>query len=278
MAIGVLAMRNARREDEARASLARQSGRLRRAEQDLATVLRDTVDRQEAERKRVALELHDSLGQHVAVLHFGLDRLRADCEGEPATHGRIDGLKSTATALSHEISRIATELRPLGIDELGLANAIRSHARAIDERTGLRFDLHLPNLPVVLPPSLEDTLFRAMQEAVSNVVRHADATRVSIVLELDEGTVRLIVEDNGKGFEWPVSSDNNGRRPLGLLGMRERVALAGGEVVVETRAGGGTTIFITIPLSEIDDVEESDSRAPGGRSSDHPIIRSSVRA
>ena len=248
--------RHARRGEAALAALVTRSNQLRvevrhraTVEANLARVLRDTVDRQEADRKRVARDLHDSLGQHAAMLHFGLDRIGRDADDADRVREQVKQLKTTATEVSHAIGRIAWELRPVGLDELGLLAAIQTYVESIAVNRGLMFDLHITLGERRLDPGIETALYRIVQEGLTNVVRHAEAARVGIVLDANPHEVWLIIEDDGKGFRWrdcdAPSPDGGG---FGLMGMRERVLLLGGTLEIETAPGKGTALLVHVPI------------------------------
>ncbi len=240
------------------ADLKVESGRRAQAEAELSQVLRRTVAEQEAERQRIARELHDSLGQSLTLLQLGLDGLG---RAAPEAGGQVAGLKRIADGLGREINRLAWEIRPTALDDLGLSTAIRHLLDTWSERSQLTFDVHLRLEGRRLPAAVETTLYRVLQEAVTNVARHAEAGRVGIILEATEQEARLIVEDDGRGFIAEPSMGEAGMGEvgmaggplsgrLGLLGMRERLALVGGTLEVETSPGRGTTLFTRVPLQQ----------------------------
>jgi len=216
-------------------------------ETELALVLRRTVSDQEAERLRIARELHDTLGQSVTLFNLGLERLAPTTTGGQEFQKGLAALKDMTLRFSHDIHRLAWEIRPTVLDDLGIETAIRTLLETWSEQSGLAFDLHLaldgkrPSLEI------ETTLYRVLQEALTNVTRHAEATRVDIVLRIQDSVIIMIIEDDGRGFI------NNGSgidvvpaNRLGLLGMRERLALIRGVLEIETAPGEGTTLFIRI--------------------------------
>ncbi len=265
--LALAATRHSRREAEAVGLLRQRTNELTseaerraRAEADLGAVLRDTVERQEAERKHLARELHDSLGQHVAVLHMGLEGILHRADHPDSVRDQVDRLKTTATAVSVEIGRLAWELRPAGLDELGLEAALRSFVETTSRRSGLQIDLHIRPSNVRPSPTVEATLYRVVQEAITNIIKHADASRADIVVEITPRRARVIIEDDGRGFVWHDSKasrapercpgkwimERPGKR-LGLLGVRERLSLVGGSLEIESSPGQGATLFIDVP-------------------------------
>jgi light-regulated signal transduction histidine kinase (bacteriophytochrome) len=223
-------------------------------EAELSAVLRRTVEDQEAERARIARELHDTLGQSLTLLQLGLDgvgRLSPDA----ALQDRVGTLKTLALDLGQQVHRLAWEIRPTVLDDLGLQNAIRNLLETWGERSQLRFDLHLTLADRRLKPAIESTLYRVLQEALTNVVRHAEATRVGVILGMKEDHATMIIEDDGRGFgceDAPGGAtsghDHTAARHFGLLGMRERLALVNGSLEIETAPGRGTTLFVRVPL------------------------------
>jgi signal transduction histidine kinase len=218
------------------------------AEAELSEVLRRTVTDQEAERHRIARELHDSLGQSLTLMHLGLVAIsRLPSGGDVAGH--VASLKELTGRMSGDVNRLAWEIRPTALDDLGLQAAIRQMPEEWARRCNLAFDLHLALDERRLPPAVETTLYRVLQEAITNVVRHAGAHRVGIILESTASEVRLIVEDDGCG----LPSSEAGvpgvpARRLGLLGMRERLSLVCGSLELESAPERGTTLFARVPL------------------------------
>lgn len=248
-------------ESEATArELKRQTERRAIAEAELSQVLRRTVDEQEAERQRIARELHDSFGQSLTLLQLGLDALGRDPAMPATLRDEVAALRATTVGISEEVNRMAWEIRPTALDDLGLEAAIRQLPEEWSARSALAFDLHLA-LDRRLPPAIETTLYRVLQEAVVNVVRHAAAHRVGIILESTAGTVRMIVEDDGRGLSTDGPDGGIPSRHLGLLGIRERLSLIGGALEIESSPGAGTTLFATVPLRAA--VPPANDAAPG---------------
>jgi light-regulated signal transduction histidine kinase (bacteriophytochrome) len=217
----------------------------RRAKTELSQVLQSTVDDQEAERKRIARELHDSLGQTLTLLQLGLDELGHSLPEGEKFGLQIKGLKRLANGLCSEVNRLAWEIRPTALDDLGLETAIRHLIETWSERLNLQFDLRLALNDRRLEPAVETTLYRALQEAITNIARHAEATRAAVLLEVNEKEVSMIVEDNGRGFS---ANEETLSKRLGLLGIRERLSLVSGTLEVESAPGRGCTLFIRVPL------------------------------
>jgi signal transduction histidine kinase len=220
-----------------------------RASEERKQLLRDAVLAQEAERKRIARELHDSLGQYLTALQLGLSMIGRRCTADADTIRELVKLRDLTSEVGHEVNRMAWELRPTALDDLGLETAITQYLEEWSERSQLRFDLQVNLGDRRLPQTIETTVYRALQEAVTNVVRHANARRVGVILEATDHHLQLIVEDDGKGFR----SDESGNSTqtalrLGLLGIRERLALVDGSLEVESASGSGTTLFVRVPV------------------------------
>jgi signal transduction histidine kinase len=228
--------------------LKRESDRRAVVEAELSKVLRRTVLEQEAERQRIARELHDSLGQYLTVMRMDLESIGRDAQASVAIRQRVDKLKNLTTDVGQEVNQLAWEIRPTALDDLGLQTAIQQFLEEWEERSSLKFELHLALNERRLPAPIETALYRALQEAVRNVVKHAEATQIGVILEASSTEVRLIVEDDGKGFLWDGEGVAGPPDRLGLLGMRERLALVGGSLEVETSPGAGTTLLVHVPL------------------------------
>jgi signal transduction histidine kinase len=151
--------------------------------------------------------------------------------------------------LDSHIDRLAHEIAPAAIDELGLIAAMATHVELFTERFGIPTDFHHRGFTDVrVPAVVEITLYRVAQEALTNVVKHASATGVSVILEKRDAHVQLIVEDDGVGFDPEAVLARQQKGTLGLIGMRERVAVAGGTLNIESRMGGGTSIFVRLTV------------------------------
>jgi len=227
-----------------------QAGGLRRSleekESQRSRLLQALLTAQEEERGRIARDLHDQIGQSLTAILMALDRQleRPDPAAVDARDelGRLRGL--TAVTLA-DVRRIALDLRPSVLDELGLAAALRRFARELHERFAIPVTV-LAEVPERLPPQVETVLYRVAQEALTNVVRHARATEASIVVTVSRGAVQLVVEDDGVGFD-PESLAPAER--IGLIGMRERLELLGGSLRLESVPGGGCSVHGRLPLA-----------------------------
>jgi PAS domain S-box-containing protein len=230
--------------------IARDIAERRRAESALREreTMKRLVDAQESERNRIARDLHDHLGQRLTALRFMFQTLRAQCKDEQLA-ASIDDIQAFAAEIDTDINYLAWELKPTELENLGLIDALRTFIREWSRTHGVNAEFHLSGNAALLPAGEFDTnLYRIVQEALNNIHKHARATEVSVLLELRDDQLTLIIEDNGKGFDYEAVSNGHSRGGLGLVGMRERAALLNGTLDVESRAGVGTTLFIKMPL------------------------------
>ncbi len=205
--------------------------------------LRRVVSAQELERQRLARELHDETGQALTSILLGLKAVE-DAKDRSDLDAAAGQLRELVVSTLQDVRRLAVELRPKALDDFGLVPAIERLVETFREHTGLEVHLE-PQLGAErLPSDVETTLYRITQEALTNVVKHAQARHVSIVLTRREGSVAAVIEDDGRGLG--SGDDSSG---LGLLGMRERIALVGGRLEVESSPGSGTTLSIEVPIS-----------------------------
>jgi len=206
--------------------------------------LQRVVSAQELERRRLARELHDETGQALTSILLGLRGLE-DVHDEATLKATVADVRDLVRSTLQDVRRLAVELRPTALDDFGLVAALERLTENFAEQTGMTVEF-VPNLPGDgrFPPEVETALYRLVQESLTNIVKHARAKEVSIVLTAKPGSVTVIVEDDGVGFE-PGRQTGDG---IGLLGMRERVGLFGGRVVLESRPGAGTTVVAEVPL------------------------------
>lgn len=213
--------------------------RLTEKEQQRSRLLRALLTAQEEERGRISRDLHDQIGQALTAILLGLDK-----SIEHADPAELKRLKELTSVTLGDVRRIALDLRPSVLDELGLEAGVRRYARDVHERYGIDVSV-VATLPHRLSKQEETVLYRVAQEALTNVVRHAEAQNVSVVLTAGQRLVRLVVEDDGCGFDpdklLPVEK-------VGIMGMSERMELLGGSLSVESRRGGGTTVYARLPV------------------------------
>lgn len=207
----------------------------------------------EEERKRITREIHDELGQSLTGFKMDLAWIRNRLQGRDASGEReaiLEKIRAMGALLDETaglVRRLCTELRPGILDDLGLTAAIEWQVREYQNRTGIPCHVSISADDAGLDAEKSTALFRIFQEMLTNVARHARATRVETRLEIEDGNIVLEVRDNGKGIREP---ERNGRKSLGLLGMRERALIMGGGVHISGEPGVGTTVRAIIPLEK----------------------------
>jgi PAS domain S-box-containing protein len=214
------------------------------AEAQLRRLALRQQQRQEQERKRMAREIHDELAQSLTILHIDLAWLTEQPGMTPEAQARLQAMLTQVDEIDQIMHRIAMELRPLLLDDLGLLAALEWQIEEIHRRTGLAYTLQLPSAPLPLDIDRSTVLFRIFQEALTNVIRHAKASQVDVRVTQDAQAVCLEVRDNGKGMTARQQAQQNA---FGLLGMRERAKLWGGEVRISGQSGSGTTVTVHMP-------------------------------
>jgi signal transduction histidine kinase len=211
------------------------------SERVASDALRRVVSAQELERQRLARELHDETGQALTSILLGLKSVE-DAKSASEASAAAGELRDLVVTTLQDVRRLAVELRPKALDDFGLVSALERLVETFHEQTGIEVDLEPRLGEDRLPSDVETTLYRITQEALTNVVKHAQARHVSIVLTRRDGSVSAVIEDDGRGFTAGSGGDG-----LGLLGMRERIALVGGRLEVESSPGSGTTLSIEVP-------------------------------
>jgi signal transduction histidine kinase len=203
----------------------------------------------EEERSHAAREIHDELGQALTAIKFEFTALlRNLAVDEGPVRQRSDGILKLLDEAIQSVRRIGSELRPAILDDAGLVAAIEWTVDEFQARTGTRVEVSLPDADLALGRETATALFRILQETLTNVARHANATRVSVRLAKEDGSLILEVRDNGKGLN---EEQLSGKSSLGILGMRERVQLLGGTLTISSPPGEGTTVRVLIPDSNI---------------------------
>jgi two-component system sensor histidine kinase UhpB len=196
---------------------------------------------QEDERRRIAREMHDQFGEQLTSLGRRIALLKDACAGHADSLAHVDALETIAHRLDRDVDYLVWELRPTALDDLGLRAALTNYVQDWSKRVGISAHLHTSGLwSSRLPSEAETTLYRIAQEALTNVARHSQAGTVEVILERRADHVLLIVEDDGVGFD-----PGGGTAPgFGLVGMRERAALVGANLQIESAVGRGTTILV----------------------------------
>jgi len=219
---------------------------------ELRAISERAINAQEEERRSIAQSLHDDTGQALSMLVIDLDRMDERISPrQKELKKQVTDARSLAANSLTELRRILAGLRPAILDDLGLVPAMRWYARDCLEKEGIHVVVKAPSVHLWLSSAVSTTLFRIVQEAVNNIVRHAGASSVTIVLQLNGKSVHLRVEDDGRGFNPQLASrDAVELQHLGLLGIRERAELLGGSVQIKSAPGKGTRVEVSIPLGE----------------------------
>lgn len=221
---------------------------LQRGAPEIYTLQR-IITAQEEERKRIARELHDDTGQVLTALVIQLGAAaEALPPGAERARGFLDQAAMRLKQALQDIRKLISDLRPTLLDDLGLVPALRRYLESTGAGHGMRMRLRTERLPARLPSHLETALFRFVQEGVTNAVKHAEASDVSVVLALEDGHVVARVEDNGRGFDVSKLARPQATEGFGLTGIRERVALLGGTVESRSEPREGTRLVARIPL------------------------------
>jgi signal transduction histidine kinase len=205
--------------------------------------LRRVVAGQELERRRLARELHDETGQALTSILLGLKAVE-DAQGDEQLRAAGGELRELIVATLQDVRRLAVQLRPQALDDFGLVAAVERLARTISDATGIAVDVESRLGPERLPEEVETTLYRIVQEALTNVVKHAQARNVTVLLVRRDGTMTAMIEDDGRGFDPDELCDDG----LGFLGMRERVALLDGHLTIESSPDVGTTLVAEVRI------------------------------
>jgi signal transduction histidine kinase len=205
--------------------------------------LRRVLEGQELERRRLARELHDETGQALTSILLGL-RAVEDAAAPEDVSGALAALRELVVATLQDVRALAVQLRPKALDDFGLVAALERLTQTFGAASGVRVDLEARLGDARLPAEVETTLYRIVQEALTNVVKHAGAANVSILLVRRDGAATLVIEDDGRGFDVEAARADG----LGLVGMRERIALHDGRLTLESAASGGTTLVVEVPL------------------------------
>jgi two-component system, chemotaxis family, CheB/CheR fusion protein len=227
-------------------------------ERDRVRLLRQIVRAQEDERRRIARDIHDQVGQQMTALRLNLAAIDQAYSGDGEIRTKLEQTKAIAERLDADVDFLAWELRPAALDDIGVAEAMGSFVRQWSRYSGVQAQFHTSGLDRErLSLETETNLYRIMQEALNNTMKYAQANRVDVLLERRDNQVVLIVEDDGVGFH-ATEQAGDGDKGMGLIGMRERAALVGGTLQIESQPKKGTTIFVRVPtvFSE-DEVEKA---------------------
>ncbi len=224
-------------------------GELRKSLEQLRALAARLQLVREEERTLVAREMHDELGQVCTAIKMDLALIgRKTTKRQAPLRAKVNSAIQLVNQMIFTLRRIASELRPRTLDDLGLTAALEWHAQEFESRTGIRCVIALPQEQLALDSERSTAIFRIFQESLTNVARHAQATRVDARLEREQDQLILQVHDNGRGFD---AEQTNTRKSLGLVGMQERAVVLNGELKIEGVVGSGTTMTLRIPLPRL---------------------------
>ncbi len=215
-------------------------------------MLQKLVGAQEDERRRIARDLHDELGQLLTALRLQLESVRKLCENDENLCGKVDEAQIVAKRVDTGIDFLAWELRPAALDDFGLYAALGKYLREWSHYSSITSELLDSGIKKTrFVREIETNLYRIAQEALNNVYKHAEANRVEVAFDKRDGLIILIIEDDGEGFD--TEDKINREKGIGLIGMRERASLIGGTFEIESAPDKGTTIYVRVPVSFLED-------------------------
>jgi signal transduction histidine kinase len=233
--------------------LERLNEKLQQREKTLAELLRQVVNAQEAERRRIARELHDATGQSLTAVALGLHGVgqiinQSDDAAQNAAQQHLRELEKYATSALAELRHIIADLRPSQLDDLGLAAALQWYMREFEEHYAVQTQFIVRGEPRRLSPEYETALFRIAQEGLNNIAKHAQASRTDLRLRYWPRQICLVLDDNGRGFT--DEQLHEAGAGLGLRGIQERAALLGGRCDIRSVPGHGTRVRVCVPLAD----------------------------
>jgi len=214
---------------------------------DATSALRRLNEKLEDEAKRIAHSIHDEAGQFLACVHIALEEVSRELP--PNSRKHLDEIKQLLNQVEGQLRRLSHELRPTILDDLGLLPALEFLAEGVSSRSGVPIAVE-GERGGRLPPAIETALYRAVQEALNNATKHAQAKSVTVRVRRDQRVVSCSVQDDGMGFDTSAMLARKGNRGLGLLGIREPVAVLAGTVQIKSEPAQGTEIIITVPLQD----------------------------
>ncbi|HEX9117130.1 MAG TPA: PAS domain-containing sensor histidine kinase [Anaerolineae bacterium] len=211
----------------------------------LKALSRKLVEALEEERRTIGRNLHDEAGQGLTALQLQLKALELDPQATPDMVDRIHSIKQIVEGIQQGLHALAANLRPAALDRIGLVAALGQYAESFGQQSGLQLSFAARDMGEIrLSSDAETALYRIAQEALTNIARHAQATAAGVILQAGGGSVLLIIDDNGVGFDTEAALRIDA---LGLAGMRERAEGLGGSVTIESIAGSGTTVYVSLP-------------------------------
>jgi signal transduction histidine kinase len=227
--------------------------KLKRANAAQLAFSRQLIESQEGERKRIAAELHDSLGQQLLVIKNRALLALHTSESHEEAVGELSEISDATSQALDEVREIAYNLRPFQLDQLGLTKALQSMLKKVARTSGIEFSVRLDPIDDLYSKEAEINIYRIVQESANNIVRHSGATRAEVEIRRDARGVAIRVQDNGKGFASDADASRLRRAGLGLAGISERARILGGRHEVHSAPGAGTTIIIKLGLHNTDE-------------------------
>ncbi|MDQ3711451.1 MAG: PAS domain S-box protein [Acidobacteriota bacterium] len=220
---------------------------LEKANKERVEILHQLVTAQEDERKYIARELHDQLGQEMTVLRLKLDVLKKMCDNNEELCKQVDEIQMVARQLDSDVDFLAWKMRPTVLDDIGIVAALDQYIRQWSAHFNIPVEFNAERFSKTrLKPEIESNFYRITQEALNNIYKHAKASKVNVLLEPRDGSIVLIIEDNGVGFE--TGKKISVEKGMGLVGIGERAALIGGKFEIESTEGAGTTLYVSVPV------------------------------
>jgi two-component system CheB/CheR fusion protein len=216
-------------------------------------LVRQLLLKQEEERRRIAHDIHDQLGQDLTALILGLHKAHDSLPERSEVKQRLLALQNQAVRLGQQVQTLAFQIRPAALEQLGLLVSLQDYIQRWARQAEIKADFQQIDLDEQqLHRSLASMLYRLVQEALNNVLKHAHAQHVNVIIQQRPAELSLIIEDDGIGFDVQATQQPS-QRGQGLISMQERIALVDGRLIIESPSGGGTTLFIRIPLDAIED-------------------------
>jgi signal transduction histidine kinase len=224
---------------------------LERKQEEREAFTKQLIDSQESERKRIAGELHDSLGQDLLVIKNSALLALHTAEAGSQAQEQFSEISTMTSRALEDVRQITYNLRPYHLDQLGLREAIEFMLEKAAGTSAIRFSSEIDEVEGLLSKEAEVNLYRIVQESVNNIVKHSGASQVKVVLKHEGRQVQLRVEDNGQGFQTnPATSSEMRRRGFGLIGIAERARMLGGKESIHSVPGQGTAITVSLTLQE----------------------------
>jgi two-component system sensor histidine kinase UhpB len=227
--------------------------------------LSQIIEAQENERRRISRELHDEIGQALYAIQFNLEMIDKDLpQTTSIVRGRLGEAKSLSSQTLTAMRQLSQDLRPTMLDDLGLIPTLRWYVQNFSNRLNIYSNFEAIGLEEKLSPQIETALYRIVQEALNNIAKHAQADRVEVSLVIRDSRIYASIHDNGKGFDLEkVLHPESPEGGFGIIGIKERVSLLGGQIDIQSRPGFGTLISIEIPYESVRDGDEKDKSSIG---------------